>query len=165
MERLLILSDTHLSDDEALPAAVVDLAKDCDHILHAGDVTTPGALAKIKALGPLTAACGNMDHVALAGVLPEVAEVTVGGVHIGVIHGWGRPQGIVQRILPKVQGRGFDVVIYGHSHQPDISGAEGILFINPGSPTDRRGAPYHSAGILEVSDGEVVDARIVDIGR
>ncbi len=165
MKRLLILSDTHLAEDEVLPDEVIALAKDCDGVVHAGDVNTPGALAKVKALGPATVALGNMDHLALTGLLPEVAEVTIEGVKIGVIHGWGAPQGIVQRILPKVRERGFDVVVYGHSHKPDISGAEGILFLNPGSPTDRRWAPYHSAGILEVADGEVVDARIVDIGR
>ncbi len=165
MKRLLILSDTHLAEDEALPAEVTDMAKDCDHVLHAGDVFTPGALSKVRALGPATVALGNMDHLALQGMLPEVAEVTVEGVRIGVIHGWGSPQGLVQRILPKLRDSGFDVVVYGHSHQPDISGAEGILFINPGSPTDRRWAPYRSVGILEVEDGEVADARIVEIGR
>ena len=165
MKRLLILSDTHLAEDEALPVAVTDLAKDCDLVIHAGDVVTPGALAKVRALGPATVALGNMDHLALEGLLPEVAEVTVEGVKIGVIHGWGAPLGIVQRILPKVRTQGFAVVVYGHSHMPDISGAEGILFLNPGSPTDRRGAPYRSVGILEVEDGEVADARIVEIGR
>ena len=165
MKRLLILSDTHLGANADLPGAVTDLAKDCDGVIHAGDVTTPEALAKVRALGPATVALGNMDHLALGGLLPEVAEVTVEGVKIGAIHGWGAPQGIVQRILPKVRERGFDVVVYGHSHQPDISAAEGILFLNPGSPTERRGAPYFSVGILEVEDGEVADARIVEIGR
>ncbi|MFH1531463.1 MAG: metallophosphoesterase [Pseudomonadota bacterium] len=165
MKRLLILSDTHLAEDVALPAEVTDLAKDCDGVIHAGDVVTPGALAKVQALGPATVVRGNMDHPALKRLLPEVAEVTVEGVKIGVIHGWGGPQGIVQRILPKVQDQGFDVVVYGHSHQPDISGTDGILFINPGSPTDQRCAPYCSAAILEVADGAVVDARIVKIGR
>jgi uncharacterized protein len=165
MKRLLILSDTHLAEDEALPEAVTDLARSCDGVIHAGDVNTPGALARVRALGPSTVALGNMDHLALTGMLPEIAEVTVEGVKIGVIHGWGAPRGIVQRILPKVRELGFSVVVYGHSHQPDISGAEGILFINPGSATDRRSAPYHSVGILEVAGGEVVDARIEDIGR
>ena len=165
MKRLLILSDTHLSEDADLPAAVTELAADCDGVIHAGDVTTPGALAKVRSLGPATVALGNMDHSALTGVLPELAEATVEGVKIGVIHGWGKPQGIVQRILPKVRDRGFDVVVYGHSHMPDISGAEGILFINPGSATDRRWAAYRSVGILEVADGKVKDARIEDIGR
>jgi phosphomethylpyrimidine synthase len=36
---------------------------------------------------------------------------------------------------------------------------DGVLLFNPGSPTDRRWAPYHSVGILEL--GDTIEGRII----
>jgi putative phosphoesterase len=58
--------------------------------------------------------------------------------------------------------RGVDVVLFGHSHLPQITRRHGTLLFNPGSPTRKRFAPYHSYGILEI--GEEIDARIVPVG-
>ena len=33
--------------------------------------------------------------------------------------------------------------------------------MNPGSPTDRRGQPHHTIGMLELDDGVIVDHQIV----
>lgn len=34
--------------------------------------------------------------------------------------------------------RGFDVVVYGHSHVPKIDATDGVLYLNPGSAGRRR---------------------------
>jgi predicted phosphodiesterase len=44
-------------------------------------------------------------------------------------------------------------VVYGHTHLPQVSRAGDIWILNPGSPTERRRAAFHSMLALEVSDG------------
>ena len=58
-----------------------------------------------------------------------------------------------------------DLVVFGHSHIPmDVTG-DGVRVFNPGSPTDRRRQPYGTFGLLELSGGQVLDARIEELPR
>ena len=160
-QRLLLLSDTHLSSVLELPEEVRKLVDNSDMIIHAGDFHTFEMYNQLEGRLPMVAARGNMDAVQLQSLLPEVAEVTVFGHRIGVIHGWGGPRGIVDRILPKVAGKGLDMVVFGHSHYPEVTGRDGILFVNPGSPTDRRFAPYCSCAVVEVTEAEIGAPELV----
>ena len=45
------------------------------------------------------------------------------------------------------------VVVFGHSHIPWLE--DGVLLLNPGSPTDRRRQPEHTFALLRVEGGEV----------
>jgi uncharacterized protein len=54
-------------------------------------------------------------------------------------------------------------VVFGHSHIPlDQTGA-GLRIFNPGSPTDKRRQPHGTLGVLEISAGSLVSARIVEV--
>jgi predicted phosphodiesterase len=56
-----------------------------------------------------------------------------------------------------------ELVIFGHSHIPlDESGA-GLRIFNPGSPTDRRRQPHGTLGVLDIADGRLTTARIVEV--
>ena len=58
-----------------------------------------------------------------------------------------------------------DVVVFGHSHLPlDEAGVDGQRLFNPGSPTERRRAPAHTVGVLELDGGVIVGHRLVDVG-
>jgi predicted phosphodiesterase len=46
------------------------------------------------------------------------------------------------------------VVVFGHSHIPWLEDEEGLLLLNPGSPTDRR-QPEHTFALLWAEDAEV----------
>jgi uncharacterized protein len=49
-----------------------------------------------------------------------------------------------------------DAVLFGHSHLPLHEIADdGFQIFNPGSPTERRGAPAHTMGIATVEGGRV----------
>jgi predicted phosphodiesterase len=48
------------------------------------------------------------------------------------------------------------VVVFGHSHIPWLEDKEGLLLLNPGSPTDRRRQPEHTFALLRVEDGEAL---------
>jgi predicted phosphodiesterase len=60
---------------------------------------------------------------------------------------------------------GADVVVFGHSHDPLVEPVDGgPLLLNPGSPTERRRQPVHTVGWLEVADGAVREATIMEVG-
>jgi hypothetical protein len=54
-----------------------------------------------------------------------------------------------------------DLIVYGHSHTPFWGEVNGVFFLNPGSPTDTRHAPFNSVAVLYV--GEELKAEIIRI--
>ena len=56
---------------------------------------------------------------------------------------------------------GCRVVVFGHTHLPVCEDSDGLLLLNPGSPTERRRAPFRSFAELDLGDDGVVVARIV----
>jgi putative phosphoesterase len=150
-----ILSDTHLHDGHA--AAVLADKLLCgpfsavDAILHAGDIVWPD-LGLCFAPIPWYGVCGNMDTPSAS--LPLQRIVTLNNVRIGMVHGWGAPAGIEQRVLDHFSDKKIDVLVFGHSHRPVCRWAGSVFLLNPGSATDRRSAPCHTVGILD-TDGEI----------
>jgi hypothetical protein len=53
--------------------------------------------------------------------------------------------------------------VFGHSHIPLDAAGQGLRIFNPGSPTDRRRQPHGTLGVLHVTDGALVEARIVEV--
>ena len=159
--RVVVLSDTHSPRRwKRCPTAVAEHLRGADLILHAGDVCTADVLIELSSYAPVQAVLGNNDlpEVAEWGA-PEILELDLDGLKIGMIHDSGQSAGRMQRM----QGRfpGADLVIFGHSHIPMDAEAGGFRIFNPGSPTDRRRQPYGTLGVLQISAGQVTDARIV----
>ena len=151
--RIGVLSDTHLpgsSDAVVFLQELVEFAlAPVDMILHAGDLVDPDLL-HIFGDCPLHAVRGNMDPATPGVPVKKVIEVK--GFSIGLMHGWGPPQGLEQRILNEFHGVKLNCLVYGHSHRPVCTLRDGLLILNPGSATDRRGMPFHSVGLIEVTD-------------
>jgi putative phosphoesterase len=122
-----LISDTH----GLLRPEAVDVLRGVDHLIHAGDVGKPDLLEPLSAIAPLTVVRGNVDHGAWAEALPDTAEVELGGRFIHVRH-------ILEELDLEPSAAGFDVVVYGHSHKPDIEHRRGVLYVNPGSAGPRR---------------------------
>ena len=55
----------------------------------------------------------------------------------------------------KPQTAGFRVVVYGHSHKPNIEEKNGALYFNPGSAGPRRFSLPVSVGRLLIDEGNV----------
>jgi putative phosphoesterase len=162
--RLLVLSDTHLQPAtlDRMPPEVWTMAEEADAVLHAGDVVHPAVLAALRDRAPVHAVLGNNDHD-LRGTLPEVLELDLAGVRVGMVHDSGPTAGRAARVRRTFPGA--DVVVFGHSHDPLLERAtDGPLLVNPGSPTQRRRQPVHTVAILEVADGAVSAAEIVEVG-
>lgn len=161
MIKVAVLSDTHIpiaSND--LPKAVYDGIASVDMILHAGDLVDVSVLDKLSAIAPTRAVCGNMDNSGVRSRLPNKDIVKIGEVSIGLIHGWGPPSGLIE--LTRQEFKNVDMIVFGHSHMPLLQTKDGILFFNPGSPTDKIFAPYNSYGVLEI-DGKNINPKIVKI--
>jgi len=133
-----------------------------DGIFHTGDLAHPYVLESLREFFqvPVAAVRGNADRGGWALALPLIHTETILGKRITVIHGWGSPRYLVDRIAHRIGWGNSEVVLFGHSHLPFLQRIEGTLWLNPGSPTDRYFAPYRSVGRLVVTpqgvEGEIL---------
>ena len=150
-----MLADTHIrrGGTRRLPDAAYGWLDRADVILHAGDIVVGEVLDELRGFAPVHAVLGNND-VELAGLLPEVEEIELDGVRVGMIHDSGPSTARAGRMRRKFPES--DVVVFGHSHIPwNEPGLDGQLLFNPGSPTERRAQPHHTLGTFELEDGRV----------
>jgi uncharacterized protein len=164
-----VISDTHLADsgvrkiatkiiqkvsvdNETLKVMLEHHFKGVSVILHAGDLVNLSVTAMLESFGKVYAVAGNMDPSEVRAKLPEKLVVELGKFRIGLIHGWGSPNGLSQKVRAQFAGEKLDCVVFGHSHSPYDQVEDGVLMFNPGSPTDRRFAPRRTIGILHLED-------------
>jgi uncharacterized protein len=150
-----VIADTHMPrGGRRLPETCVERLRAADLILHAGDVVAASVFEELSALGPPVAAVhGNMDDPVLRERLPATRVVEASGLRIGMIHDAGPRAGRDERLVRRFPG--CAAVVYGHSHLPEVEQMGETLILNPGSPTERRRAPWHSMLVLEVKDGRI----------
>ena len=153
--RIAIISDTHMPRGERrLPAACIRRLRSADLIIHAGDLITASVLRELQALGEVAAVYGNVDDASVRQMLPLSRTVEADGVKIGLLHDAGPASGRIQRLRRRFAAA--DAAVFGHSHIPlHERSPDGFQIFNPGSPTERRGAPRHTMGIAEVRPGEI----------
>lgn len=157
-----VISDTHIPlASPFLPKEVISGLKGMDFILHAGDLVDSSVLSELKKIAPTYAVRGNMDSKDLLHLLPGRLIMPVGKFKIGLFHGFGSPSKLVELLKEEFKNEKLDAIIFGHSHYPFNEVQDGILFFNPGSPTDKVFSPYNSFGILDISDK--ITGRIVKI--
>ena len=148
----VVIADTHLPRRaRTLPEGLVPHLQRADLILHAGDLMDPALLEGLAAYAPTRAVRGNLDPPEAG--LPETLEFEFGGARVAMIHDSGTKRGRRSRMQRRFPGA--RVVVFGHSHIPWLEDQDGLLLLNPGSPTDRRKQPTHTFGLLRLEDGEV----------
>lgn len=158
-----VLSDTHISgNDKKIPPAVLEGLKDVDMIIHVGDILDLGVIDVLKAICPnIKAVYGNMDGQQIKSKFPQKEIIKSGNYKIGVMHGWGAPNSLIDLLRNAFKNDCPDIIIFGHSHVPFNESIGGVLYFNPGSPTDKIFAPYNSYGLIEINDK--IKARIIKI--
>lgn len=158
--RVGVLSDTHVpAAAPVLPAAVFSIFQGVDLILHAGDIVELSVLEELSALAPVEAVAGNMDGPELQLRLPYKKIIPINGFQVGLIHGKYRID--IQREMSAQEFPAVDLIVYGHSHTPFWGFVKGVHFLNPGSPTDKRHAPYNSVAVLTI--GKTISAEIIRV--
>ncbi len=139
-----VISDTH---GLLRPSALTAL-RGSDFIIHAGDVGRPGVLEGLRTIAPVIAVRGNVDYGGWADALPMSAVLSLGGHDLHILH-------ILADIGRDPKASGFAAVIYGHSHKPDITETDGVVYFNPGSAGPRRFKLPVTVGRLSIKDGRV----------
>ena len=148
-----IISDTH----GLLRAEAVRELSGVDYMLHAGDVGDPAILERLREIAPLTAIRGNVDVSGACGQLPPTEVVELGGCLFYLVHA-------IQDIDIVPAAAGVKVVVYGHSHKPEVRERDGVTYLNPGSAGPRRfNLPITMAKAV-IEDGSV-RVRIVHLER
>jgi len=163
MMRIGLISDTHIPDHAAeLPGQLKDVFCGVGLILHAGDIYAVSVLDELESIAPVLAAEGDDDAEVLGDRRVKMRQIiTVEGVTIWLEHiipfSW--------RLIPKENPdlKRPDVIVFGHTHEATIENKEGILLVNPGSPT----FPHYqlklgTVALLTVNSGKA-EAHIVQL--
>ena len=159
-----LISDTH---GTLRPRAYNALA-DCDAIIHAGDIGSPGILTELETLAPVYAVLGNNDFSEDGSKVGRFARPVLDGVRFLVAH---YPQDV--RISPFGNGAVAPgdplphVCVHGHTHVPRILSGKEAPFVQyvvcPGSASRPRGGYDATVGKIVIEDGRVVDVRVEDL--
>jgi putative phosphoesterase len=151
--KIAVLSDTHVPSAAAeLPADAYKILEKTDAIIHAGDYQVASVIDTLQSIAPFYGVCGNMDDHEISQRLPVRRIIQLGGFAVGVMHGWGSPAGLEDRIRVLFTDEKIDVLVYGHSHRVKNELQDGVLLFNPGSPTDSRFAQFKSMGVLTIEE-------------
>jgi putative phosphoesterase len=162
--KVVVVSDTHAPRRwRTCPPRVAAELRGADLILHAGDVCTAAVLDELAQYAPLVAVAGNNDGADVtAWGAPDSTVLAVGGLSVAMVHDSGPAAGRLVRMRRRFPEAGL--VVFGHSHIPLYADdATGFAIFNPGSPTDRRRQPRGTVGVLQIADGQLVTAEIVEV--
>ena len=127
--RILIVSDTHKAHGNLERA--LEKEGPLDMLIHLGDVEGKADYIEAVAGCPVHMVSGNNDFFS---DLPWEEEFFIGDHHVFITHGHGYFVGMNEdRLKAEARGRGADIVMYGHTHKPEIDIEKGITVLNPGS--------------------------------
>jgi putative phosphoesterase len=187
------------ADGSTLPDEVLEAFAGVDLILHLGHMGVREQLGRgvLERLGAVAPVLGLRDYSADAGgemfVTPADGERVAGltrvieanGTRIGAVHSLSQPPGptittppgglpelrdvdVAETLLAKFGGP-VDVVAFGSSHRAATALADGVMFVNPGSPTFPKGpgrvpgeTPLGTVGILDL-DGKAATFELVEL--
>ncbi len=156
-----ILSDTHGTLPEAAYAALAE----CDHIIHAGDIGSPGILLDLEMIAPTTAVLGNNDYDEYGSSVRHFANVSIDGVRFLVAH---YPQDVrIGFSGSRALAPGDplpDICVHGHTHVPALETGPDArparVRLCPGSTSRPRGGNPRTIAKATVHAGRIESVRI-----
>lgn len=177
--RVLVVSDTHYTIDRVLDyLSMHDLlspvgAKTSDRddigaaaereivcIWHLGDMTEDAHVLSTLTVLPVYTVRGNCD---LAGSDPERMVFRSGPYRALILH--GHTAGVKHHLgtlYELAEEQSVQVVCFGHTHVAYQQEREGVLFLNPGTPSQkRRKEDPFSMALLTFDDSGVHSEQIV----
>lgn len=127
--KILIVSDTHGHEENL--EIVLEKTGPIDRLIHLGDVEGQEDYIAAAADCPVHMVAGNNDFFS---DLPREEEFMLGKHHVLITH--GHYYGVsmeTDRLKEEARARGADIVMYGHTHRPEIDEEENLTVLNPGS--------------------------------
>jgi len=137
--KIAIISDTH----SLLRLEVENKIRDCDYILHGGDIASKDTFERIKEIAPAYFVRGNADKD-WAKDIPVEQEIELEGYRFYMVHN-------IKHIREDLSS--IDFVVYGHSHKYENRQKDGITYLNPGSCGPRRFTQPVTFMIMTIDDG------------
>lgn len=126
--KVLIVSDTHRKNENFF--RVLNEQKP-DLVIHCGDAEGSEAELEAAADCPVRIVLGNNDFFSR---LPRELTLAVGPYKVWVVHGHNYYVSMGnERLKREASDRGFDVVVYGHTHRPVVDEEGDVIAVNPGS--------------------------------
>lgn len=153
-----VVSDTHgVSEYIKKVANVITKA---DILIHLGDNISDLDELKIKFTGTVYGVKGNCDF---ENSIPKELLIDIEGKKILITHGdrYNVKAGINTLYYSALEKK-VDVALFGHSHIPLIVEQDGVLFVNPGSPSLPR-LNARTIAFLEVNKDKPVSAYLYEI--
>lgn len=158
--KILVISDTHGDISKAEEA--IKSNKDIDLIIHLGDYFRDAMkLSSMFPEYPFEYIYGNSDF--MIENVPAEKLLDVDGKKIFITHGhrysvkWD-----YEKLFKKAKELSADMVLFGHTHCPDIVTRDECFILNPGSTSDPRDDSDESYAIIEI-ENEQVKPRIYRI--
>ena len=179
-KRIGLIADNHSRtiDGSDVPDAVLRAFDGVELILHLGDAGSWGTLDRLATVAPVLAVQGGHNGAEPdARVSGPTRIEMVEGLRVGMVHDLvargaavetvnalrfsGAPRGALRSLF----GGDIDVLAYAGTHDPRIAWADGMLLVNPGSPTLPAGREKGTLGhvaLIGIADG-IASARVVDL--
>ncbi len=176
-----VVSDTHIPDrvNELHPGLIAALrAEAVDAIFHLGDICIPAVVTTLQEVAPVYAIRGNRDLL-YPGRFPAVLRLEINGVQTTLAHGQGsvkdyvldkwhylwegyqfeRYEKVLLRLAPET-----GVVVFGHTHRPEVRWKQERLFFNPGAVTNPDwGKLRPTFGVLWYHSDGCVEGKIIPL--
>jgi putative phosphoesterase len=134
--KIVILGDTHIRDFKDLPRDILKEIKDSDWVIHVGDYVSLDVLNGLRNLkgDNFKGVYGNADPKYIIDKVPSKEILEISGKIIGITHpATGGPIEIIKpKVLDLFKNEKVDIIVYGHTHDPEIIYKDKILLINPG---------------------------------
>ena len=161
MKRIGIISDTHSHWDDKYERYFGE----CDEIWHAGDIGSAEVAARLAAIRPLRAVCGNCDGGDLRRMYPEKLRFVCEGADILIKHIGGYPGNYDRSIRGALYASPPALFVCGHSHilKVQYDKALGLLHINPGAAGLQGWHRDRTIVRLTVDKGAFSDCEVVTL--
>lgn len=154
--KLLVISDSHKGGE--VVDRIIRRQTDAKHIFFLGDHADDiDDLRYVYTDRNFYILSGNCDFFSS---YPNVSMEKIAGHSILYAHGhtFGVKEGL-NNLCEAAKSRGCDIVLYGHTHIPDITYKDGMYLINPGSCTKPRNSKPTYA-LIDISEKGIMPSIV-----
>ena len=155
-----IISDTHDNMPAMQRAVKVLTERRVEHVIHAGDFCSPFTFRALKHLKcDFTGIYGNNDGERLllqklsnSRIYTQPHILELAGKKIVIMHEH-------HVVVALADSNHFDLIVYGHTHTPDIRKQGNTLIVNPGE----LGGWLYGKSTMAIADLSTMSAELIEI--